>query len=217
MLHFWDTHNVGGLSMNPFGSDMKLLFRRCEFSLECSKTVEGTESMFNYKMLNTKAVFVIGLFILLSVATQAAAQGRSAQGLARAQEVKERHVQDLIERLGVVGAGVGLDQNGDAVIKIAVETEAETAKLPQFLDGVPVVAKVTGKIVAMDCLNGTNQWDPTARCDRPVPIGVSTGHPLVTAGTIGARVKDSSGNVYALSNNHVYAAENQGNKKLDPV
>lgn len=47
--------------------------------------------------------------------------------------------------------------------------------------------------------------DPTARFDRPVPIGVSTGHPDITAGTIGCRVKDSDGKVYALSNNHVYA------------
>jgi len=34
---------------------------------------------------------------------------------------------------------------------------------------------------------------------RPVPIGVSTGHPDITAGTIGARVTDGV-NVYALSN-----------------
>jgi len=55
---------------------------------------------------------------------------------------------------------------------------------------------------------GPEPIDPTARFDRPVPIGVSTGHPDITAGTIGARVKDGAGNVYALSNNHVYADEN---------
>ena len=47
--------------------------------------------------------------------------------------------------------------------------------------------------------------DTTARCDRPVPIGVSSGHPSITAGTIGMRVTDGT-DVYALSNNHVYAA-----------
>jgi hypothetical protein len=48
-----------------------------------------------------------------------------------------------------------------------------------------------------------------------VPIGVSTGHPAITAGTIGARVVDDKGNAdpnddeyFALSNNHVYADEN---------
>jgi len=43
-----------------------------------------------------------------------------------------------------------------------------------------------------------------------VPIGVSSGHPDITAGTIGARVKDTYGNVYALSNNHVYGNQNDG-------
>ncbi len=54
---------------------------------------------------------------------------------------------------------------------------------------------------------------------RPVPIGVSTGHPDITAGTIGVRVKDTAGNVYALSNNHVYANENRasiGDNVLQP-
>ena len=52
-----------------------------------------------------------------------------------------------------------------------------------------------------------------------MPIAVSTGHPDITAGTIGARVKDIAGNVYALSNNHVYADENQadiGDTVLQP-
>ncbi len=41
-----------------------------------------------------------------------------------------------------------------------------------------------------------------------MPIGVSTGHPAITAGTIGCRVKDDAGEAYALSNNHIYANEN---------
>ena len=57
--------------------------------------------------------------------------------------------------------------------------------------------------------------ETTVKCQRPVPIGVSTGHPAITAGTIGARVIDDNGTTatsddvyYALSNNHVYADEN---------
>jgi hypothetical protein len=60
---------------------------------------------------------------------------------------------------------------------------------------------------------------PYSKWGTPVPIGVSTGHFDITAGTIGARVKDSSGNVYALSNNHVYADENRasiGDNVLQP-
>ena len=42
---------------------------------------------------------------------------------------------------------------------------------------------------------------------RPVPIGVSTANSdRVSAGTIACRVVDAAGNVYALSNAHVYAA-----------
>jgi hypothetical protein len=60
---------------------------------------------------------------------------------------------------------------------------------------------------------------PPLWCTRPVPIGVSTGHPDITAGTIGCRVVDGAGNVYALSNNHVYANENKaaiGDNVLQP-
>lgn len=42
-----------------------------------------------------------------------------------------------------------------------------------------------------------------------IDIGVSTGNELeCSSGTITARVKDGIGNVYAMSNNHVYALEN---------
>jgi len=66
-----------------------------------------------------------------------------------------------------------------------------------------------------DC---TATGDTTVRCQRPVPIGVSTGHPDITAGTIGARVTDGT-NVFALSNNHVYAIQNGasiGDSALQP-
>lgn len=54
---------------------------------------------------------------------------------------------------------------------------------------------------------------------RPAPIGVSTGNRgACSAGTIGCRVT-GGGNVYALSNNHVYALENKasiGSEVLQP-
>ncbi len=54
--------------------------------------------------------------------------------------------------------------------------------------------------------------DPTIRFDRPVPIGVSTFNinDTCASGTIGCRCIDSAGNVYGLSNNHVWAAMNSG-------
>jgi hypothetical protein len=59
---------------------------------------------------------------------------------------------------------------------------------------------------------------PELWCARPVPIGVSTGHPNITAGTIGCRVTNGT-KVYALSNNHVFANENKaavGDNVLQP-
>lgn len=53
---------------------------------------------------------------------------------------------------------------------------------------------------------------------RPVPIGCSIGHPLVSAGTFGSLVKDDQ-HTYILSNNHVLANTNQatpGDNILQP-
>ena len=119
-------------------------------------------------------------------------------GLDRAIAAQEAHTDALMATAGVVGTAVGLGANGRAVVLVFTE-RAGVARIPASLDGVTVVPRVAGKLVAFD--------DPTQRHNRPVPPGVSTGHPSITAGTIGARVTDGT-NVYALSNNHVYADEN---------
>jgi len=129
---------------------------------------------------------------------------------------------------GVVGTAVGVTGNGVPVVKVYVTTRGISG-VPGRTGGVPVVVEVTGEIFALQevprapppcpprCPGGGGGGEeepppedpnPTDRWDRPVPIGVSTGHPSITAGTIGARVTDDGGNVYALSNNHVYAASN---------
>jgi hypothetical protein len=118
-----------------------------------------------------------------------------------------KNMERLMGILGVVGSGVGVGPEGVPEIKVFT-ARAGIQGIPSALDGVPVKEKVTGRFYAL--------VDTTARFRRPVPLGVSTGHPAITAGTIGARVKDSAGNVYALSNNHVYAAVNSANIG-DPV
>ena len=121
------------------------------------------------------------------------------QTLPQAIEIQERHTEVLMAIEGVVGTAVGFS-NSDAPEIRVYTTEPGIQGLPELLEGYPVVVKPTGMLMALS--------DPTARQSRPVPIGVSTGHPAITAGTIAARVKDALGNVYALSNNHVYAASN---------
>ncbi|MGR8997953.1 MAG: hypothetical protein ACU88J_02765 [Gammaproteobacteria bacterium] len=168
-----------------------------------------------------KMITVLSLLVVLGGLPAYAIPYFDAPGLERAMEVQEGHTKALMVNRGVIGTGVGYDAAGGPTIKVFVQTQADVAGLPQALDGVPVVAEVTGMFVARRPGNKggggggggttspanceTDPSDPTKHCNRPVLIGVSTGHPDITAGTIGCRVKDSNGNVYALSNNHVYA------------
>ena len=123
------------------------------------------------------------------------------QRLLAAIQAQKRHTPDFMEMPGVEGTAIGIRANGEPVIKIFT-SRAGIAGIPDRLNGFPVQAEVTGRFVAY-------YENPRTTLPRPVPIGVSTGHPAITAGTIGARVKDAAGNVYALSNNHVYANMNE--------
>jgi hypothetical protein len=169
------------------------------------------------------AVAVFGLFVLSGVLL---AQGRSEEAFERVREVQERHTDRLMAMDGVEGTAIGFNPNARLSVAVLLERPG-VGGIPQELDGVPVHPVVTGKIYALapggergkpdDTPGGggggggggknKDPVDPTARFDRPVPIGVSTGHPVITAGTIGCRVTDGT-DVYALSNNHVYADEN---------
>ncbi|MCH7558312.1 MAG: hypothetical protein IIB56_12775 [Planctomycetes bacterium] len=142
-------------------------------------------------------VAIFGLFVLSGVLS---AQGSSENAFERVKDVQERNTDVLMARPGVVGTAVGFNDDGQYAVLVLLERPG-VAGIPQDLDGVPVQVVVTGKIIALS--------HATDRFPRPVPIGVSTGHPDITAGTIACRVKDGDGNVYALSNNHVYANQNE--------
>ncbi len=151
----------------------------------------------------------VGVVGALFLAEPATAQQRLEISLAElrpAVDAQARYTDGLLSLPDVVGTGVGADALGRPILKVYV-TRDGVSGIPKRLDGVTVVPEVTGPIVA---LKGPPPpaVDPTARFPRPVPIGVSTGHPAITAGTISCRVR-SGNNVFALSNNHVYADENQ--------
>ena len=167
-------------------------------------------------------VVVFGLFIFPS---DLVAQGNSDWAFERVKEVQEAYTDSLMAKSGVVGTAIGSGQGAQPIVLVLVEHGAVTG-IPTSLEGVPVRSLVTGKIYALKpdkpgggqgggSGKGDPSVDPTARFDRPVPIGVSTGHPDITAGTIGCRVTDTDGDgnkvYYALSNNHVYADENNAN------
>jgi hypothetical protein len=79
-------------------------------------------------------------------------------------------------------------------------------------------ANAPGQLKKNDINAEAGSVDTTARFDRPVPIGVSVGHPSITAGTIGCRVSQGC-HTYVLSNNHVLADTNDatlGDNILQP-
>ncbi len=160
---------------------------------------------------------VVAIFGLLVLSNVLLAQGNSENAFERVREVQERHTARLMAIDGVEGTAIGLGQGAQPVVLVLLEYGGVPG-IPEELEGVPVRPLVTGKIYALpkpDSPPGLDkdkedEVDPTARFDRPVPIGVSTGHPGITAGTISCRVTDGT-NFYALSNNHVYAAENLAN------
>ena len=175
------------------------------------------------------ALSVVGLllFAIPTVSGASHPEDPSAAGLARAIAAQESHTPDLLAILGAVGTAVGLGRGSAPVVKVYT-IDGSTTGIPRFVDGFPVVVEVVGPITAQPKLcsgspqlrpdSCTSSIDRTARFDRPVPIGISTGHPAITAGTIGARVTDGT-LVYAVSNNHVYADENLaavGNNVLQP-
>jgi hypothetical protein len=121
----------------------------------------------------------------------------------------ERHTPALMQRPGVVGTGVGLDEEGRPSVRLFL-AHGQVPDLPTHVEGVPVTRVVTGQFVL--------RQDRTARA-RPAPIGFSVGHPSITAGTLGARVRDSQGRIFILSNNHILANSNNasiGDNTLQP-
>lgn len=134
--------------------------------------------------------------------------------------IQNRHTALLMSHPDVVGTATGLDDAGQPAVLVFTRKEVADGVLPADLEGKRVIRKISGEIRAMlDASAKKVRIDPVRRFDRPVPIGVSTGNEgECSAGTIGARVKDSS-RVYALSNNHVYALENNalpGSQVLQP-
>jgi len=132
-------------------------------------------------------------------------------GLQAALAAQQRHTAALLKIPGVLGTAVAVSggPGGRAAVRILV-ADTSVHGLPTTLDGVAVVTRVTGLIMARS--------DPTTR-QRPAPLGFSVGHPAITAGSIGARVVDAAGTVYVLSNNHVLANSNDatiGDATLQP-
>ncbi len=177
--------------------------------------------------LTTSALFISWFLLTALNDFVMAAPEFVPPGLNRAIEVQKQHSESLLKQPGVVGTAVGLGPEGVPVVQVYTE-KAGMVPLPKFLDGVMVQEVAAGKFHALEACEkaglpiplcqpdiqkngpggsaGTTA-DPTAYFSNPVPIGVSVGNSNeCSAGTIGARL----GNTWALSNNHVFARQNNG-------
>ena len=132
--------------------------------------------------------------------------------------------------------GVGIDEKyvdgvstGMMVLKFLVRTKVRTSalsrrdKLPESVDGIPTDVEEVGLIVplgkgaakarrASRSQAAAATSDPRTRL-RPAQPGCSIGFrepndQFIMAGTLGTLVKDTQGEIYILSNNHVIAYEN---------
>lgn len=126
-------------------------------------------------------------------------------------EAKENSKESLLNMPNVVGVGVGYqlkqgDPTGEYAVVVMVSKKlplpalAPEAVLPHSVQGVNVDVIEVGEIRALQAR--TDKW-------RPAPGGVSIGHYKITAGTLGAVVRDRNTNErLILSNNHVLANSN---------
>lgn len=146
--------------------------------------------------------------------------GLSAQELlAAAMQVQSDNESTLFAIPGVVGVGIGFTDAGAPTIKVFVDPSASPVPrglqgIPETLGLFPVTVEPAGpfRVLPPEPVAPVSADEgpvPTGRFDRPVPMGVSTGHTRSTAGTIGAVVTDGERR-YALSNWHVFVPGGEG-------
>jgi hypothetical protein len=136
--------------------------------------------------------------------------------------VQDRHTRDLMKIPGVVAVGTGLDDRGKAAIHVYTESKMAPGKLPELIEGVRVIEKVSGKIYAMK--GGGGGVSHTAQQTPPIQLGTSGGPALDIAngfccgGTLGSLVA-KGGSQYILSNSHVFAGDvvSGGNGRVSSV
>jgi hypothetical protein len=134
----------------------------------------------------------------------------------RVVEAQERYQAELLSKANVVGVAVGYRESDGAVtdepaIVVLVEEKKPIAALsvddtvPREVNGIRTDVYEVGYLRA--------QQNPRDRFRPVIPPGVSVGHYKVTAGTLGAMVKDrTTGEPFLLSNNHVFANSNEALK-----
>ncbi len=181
---------------------------------------------FTLSFLTLILAFVVIAWLAGGATFGAAGAGAAQEGIVSGKDhpevratmaVQDRNTRRLMAHPDIVGTATGHADDERPAVLIMTKRRLGPAVIPSHLEGKPVVEKVTGPIFAL--AKPVAKINPARYFTRPVPIGVSTGNRgECSAGAIGARVKHGS-NLYALSNNHVYALENEaaiGSEVLQP-
>lgn len=141
---------------------------------------------------------------------------------AAVKRVKETYREAIMAKPNVIGVGTGYKESNGVQTdelclitmvrkKMPLEGLSPQAVVPKSVEGVLTDVVEVGDVKALQA--PTDRW-------RPAPGGVSIGHYKITAGTLGAVVRDrDSGTRLILSNNHVLANSNeaaQGDLILQP-
>lgn len=153
--------------------------------------------------------------------------GKSDARVLAAIRVQEKHTARLMASSDVVGTAVGMDDQGEIVVKIYTVRDG-VGGLPASLDGMKVDVEVTGIIRAMGKPSGGGGVSHTAKQTPPIQLGTSGGwrydlaNGYCCGGTLGSLVL-KGGTQYVLSNYHVLEADivDGGNSRVaqagDPV
>jgi len=116
--------------------------------------------------------------------------------MGEARLVLEKYREELRRLPEVVGLATTVVDK-EEVIVLLLRKRPPPGILPLELEGVRVIHQVVGEIIPLQ----------RTRRIRPAVGGISVGHPMVTAGTLGAIVSIGD-KPFIISNNHVIAAVN---------
>jgi len=125
--------------------------------------------------------------------------------------LQDRHTPVLMAHPDVVGTATTVTPGGEPAVMVLVENEGARGRVPQILDGVPVVTVVTGRIVAMG-KPPTTTVSHTAKQTPPIQLGTSGGwrydlaNGYCCGGTLGSLI-NKGGQLRILSNYHVFEAD----------
>lgn len=131
--------------------------------------------------------------------------------------VQDQFTRALMEQPEILGTAVGQDEDGEAVLVIYVNNEAQNhgevmRALPPTLRGKRVRPELTDRFRALGKPTGAAKVSHTAKQTPPIQLGTSGGwgHDLANGyccgGTLGSLVR-KGGKLHILSNYHVFESD----------